>query len=102
MATARSRVARASPTLPPSAISASATALAPDGHADVVEDRRDRRMRLMDGDPHRGDAGKARKHLVGDRAGSGLDQAVAPGREGTRDGLDDARIGDRVDHLVAD
>src|SRR4051794_37399524 len=59
-------------------------------------------MRLVDRDPHRGDAGKARKHLIGDRAGSGLDQAVAPAREGAGDGLDDARIGHRVDDFVAD
>src|SRR4030081_475741 len=95
IATARSSVARASPTLPPSAISASdmfprmtfsenqfplfgsCAARAQNGHADIVENRGDRRMPRGHGDPHGGDARERRQDLVGDRAGGGLDQAVA-------------------------
>src|SRR5215831_1941030 len=101
MATARSSVARASPTLPPSAINASAMARAQDGDADVAEDRGDRCMRLVHGDAHRGDARKARQDLVRDRAGRSLDQPKALRREGAGRRLDDARVGDGVDELVA-
>ena len=46
-------------------------------HADIVEDRGDRRMRLVHRDAHALDLGKLREHRVGDRAGGGLDQPVA-------------------------
>ena len=43
-------------------------------HADIVEDRGDRRMRLVHGDPDRADARKRREDRVGHRAGGALQQ----------------------------
>ena len=124
-ATARSSVSRTSPTLPPSATSASAmipgapvppfaslcstrlhqrcnqkwrsrpdlaallvanrqirhAASAHDGHPDIGEGRRDRRVRLVHRHPHARDPREPSEHGVGDRAGRGLDQPIATGAE---------------------
>src|ERR1700732_4318083 len=73
-------VVRTSPTLPPSAIRTLAMRRrwpVPRQHyADILEDRGDRRMRLVDGDLDRADARKCREDGVGDRAGGALQQLV--------------------------
>src|SRR5882757_2785049 len=70
-------VARTSPTLPPSAISTSAMSgrlpRAGQHHADILEDRGDRRVRLVHGDLDRADARK-RRHHVG--IGHGVGEAI--------------------------
>src|SRR5205823_3565409 len=68
-AMARSRVSRTFPTLPPSAISASAMTLAEDRDADVFEGSGDRGVRLMDDDADGRDLSEAVEHGVGDGAG---------------------------------
>src|SRR4051812_17120236 len=74
------KVARTSPTLPPSAIRTSAMGRRMPGarqhHADVVKDRGNRRMRLVDGDLDRPDARKRRQDGIGHRAGGALQQLV--------------------------
>src|SRR5215510_9582988 len=79
--TARSRVARASPTLPPSASTASVMARAKDLDAHVAERRRDRSVRLVHRHAHAADARELPEQSVGDRAGGGFDQPVGPGAE---------------------
>src|SRR3954454_19607088 len=72
-------VARTSPTLPPSAIRTLAMSGVPrtrQHDSDVVEDRGDRRMRLVHGDLDRTDAGKERQDGTGHRAGRALQQLV--------------------------
>src|ERR1022692_4627173 len=73
-------VARTSPTLPPSAISTSAMRRrlprARQDHADVLENRSDRGMRLVNGDLDRGDPRKCRQDGVGNGAGRALQQFV--------------------------
>src|SRR3984957_3554980 len=101
IATARSRVVRTSPTLPPSTSSASAMALAQDRHADIVEDRRDRGMRLVERDPHRDDLREAGDERVGDRGGGGFDEPEAVPGEGARRRIDDGAVGHGVGELVA-
>src|ERR1700732_4724784 len=109
MASARSKVSRPGPTLPPSASSASAeSALMSDlafattnqRHPDIGKDRGDRRMRLAHRHPYRGHACKPRQQSVRDRAGGRFDQPVALRREGAVRGLHDGRVGHRVDELV--
>src|SRR5882757_8418620 len=84
-------VARTSPTLPPSAISTSAMKnmilsgrlpVAQQDHADIVEDRRDRRVRFVDGDLDRADARKRRQDGIGHRAGGAFQQFVIGVLEG--------------------
>src|SRR5512134_642221 len=88
-------VARTSPTLPPSAISTSAMSgrlpLARQHHADILEDRGDRRVRLVDGDLDRFDAGKRREDRVGNGAGGALQQFVIGVLECRRRGRNHAR-----------
>src|SRR5213076_3205022 len=66
-------VARTSPTLPPSAIRTSAMRRlrprARQDYPDIVENRSDRRVRLMNGDLDRADAGKRPQYRVGNGAG---------------------------------
>jgi len=72
-------VARTSPTLPPSAISTLAISGMPRARqhdADIVEDRGDRRMRLVHRDLHGADAREVRQDGVGHRAGRALQQLV--------------------------
>src|SRR3954447_3009867 len=72
-------VARTSPTLPPSAIRTLAMSGVPrtrQHDSDVVEDRGDRRMRLVHGDLDRTDARKVRQDGIGHRAGRALQQLV--------------------------
>src|SRR6266700_2615298 len=97
---ARASVARTSPRLPPSASSASAMAGARDGDTDVAECGGDRRMRLVNGHPHRCHFGKAREDRIGDRAGRGLDQPIALGAERPARDFDDLVVADRVGELV--
>src|SRR5262245_46507571 len=97
---ARSSVSRASPTLPPSASRALATARSFDGDAEIGEGRGDRRMRLVHRHPHRGDLGKAMEHGVGNGAGGGLDQTIAARAEHLACELDHLIVADRVDELV--
>src|SRR5882672_4665447 len=100
IAIARASVARTSPTLLPSASSASAMAGARDGDADVRECGGDRRMRLVNRYPHRRHFCKAREDRIGDRAGGGLDQPIALGAERPARDLDDLVVADRVGELV--
>src|SRR5580692_7768768 len=82
---ARSKVARTSPTLPPSAMNASANVSAPaalwsralDDDADVVEGRGDRGMWLVHGDANAAHLRVVSQHRLGDGAGGGLDEAIA-------------------------
>src|SRR5580704_7393957 len=82
---AETKVARTSPTLPPSAMNASAKASAPaallaralDDDADIVEGSGDRRVRLVHGDANAAHLGVARQHRLGDGAGGRLDQSIA-------------------------
>src|SRR5580700_5121184 len=96
---AASKVARTSPTLPPSAMNASAKVLALaailpralDDDADVVEGRGDRGVRLVHGDANAADLGVVLQHSLGDGAGGGLDEAIAARAE---------RFRRRLHHLV--
>src|SRR6266581_4574537 len=85
-------VARTSPTLPPSAISTSAMSgrlpCARQYHADVVEDRGDWRMRLVNGDLDRVDARERHQDRIGDGAGRALQQLVIGVLEGCGRGCD--------------
>src|SRR5262245_48431952 len=101
MTTARSKVVRTSPTLPPSASSASTMALAQDRYADIVEDGGDRRMRLVDGDPHRRHLGEPCEQCLGGNGGGGLDQPEALTGKRAGRGIDDRRVGHGVGELVA-
>src|SRR2546430_17616866 len=92
-------VARTSPTLPPSAISASAMRGLPRArqhHADVVEDRSDRRVRLVNGDLDGSDARKRRQYGVRHGAGGALQQLVVGVLERRGGGCVHAGIGNRV------
>src|SRR3954465_9804471 len=95
------KLLRTSPTLPPSAIRMSAISglfsRAGENYADVVEDRGDRRMRLVNGDLDGADAGKRGQNGVGDRAGGAFQQLVVGVFERRSRGRDHAGIGDRVD-----
>src|SRR5947209_2246304 len=102
--TALPNVARTSPTLPPSAMRTLAMSGMPRARqhdADIVEDRRDRRMRLVDGDLHRADAREVRQDAVRDRAGRALQQLVVGVLECRRRGRHDVGVGDRVGEPVA-
>src|SRR3954447_6169732 len=98
------KVARTSPTLPPSAIRTSAMGRRMPGarqhHADVVEDRGNRRMRLVDGDLDRPDARKRRQDGIGHRAGRAFQQLVIGVLEGGRRGCDHVGIGHGIDQPV--
>src|SRR3954454_21666265 len=98
------KVARTSPTLPPSAIRASAIARlfprAGQHYADIVEDRGDRRVRLVDRNFYDADAGKRAQHGVRDRAGSALQQFVIDVLERRRRGAHHAGIGNGVHQAV--
>src|SRR5580698_4858939 len=111
MATARLKVLRTSPTLPPSAISALAKpeaagstmlarAGALDGHTDVVERRGDRRMRLVNGDSHRAHVRAAVQQGFGDCASCRFDQPVAARAERFADRFHHHVVGYRVLELV--
>src|SRR4051812_17614807 len=100
---ARSKVSRtwaSSPTLPPSAISASAMTLAENGHADAFEGCGDRGMRLVDGDPDGGDLLETIEHRFGNGAGGRLHQAIALGPEGFACDIDHLVVADGVGELV--
>ena len=95
-------MARLSPTLPPSASSASRHDL-PAAHqrdADVAEGGGDRRVRLVDRHLDALHAREGGKHRVGDAAGGGLDQPESLRGEGLRRAFDHLVVGDGVDHLV--
>src|SRR4029079_6692403 len=80
LAMAFRNVARTSPTLPPSAISTSAMSgrvpLADQHHADILEDRGNRRMWLVHGDLDRVDPRKCCENRVGYGTGGALQQLV--------------------------
>src|SRR5712672_2855131 len=96
LAMALLNVARTSPTLPPSAISTSAMSgrlpCAHQHHADVLEDRGDRRVWLVDGDLDRADALESRQYGIGDGTGGALEQLVIRVLEGGRRGRDHVGI----------
>src|SRR3984957_16923768 len=106
---ARSKVARTSPILPPSAMNASAKVSAPaalrsralDDDTDVVEGGGDRGMRLVHGDANAAHLGIVLKHRLGDGAGGSLDQPIAARAERFRRRLHHLVIGDGVLELVA-
>src|ERR1700728_2323320 len=102
MATARLKVLRTSPTLPPRAINALAKpeaagstmfarARSLDGHTDVVERRGDWCMRLVNGDTHCANVRAAVQQGFRDRACCRFDQPVAARTE---------RFADRFHHHV--
>src|ERR1700686_3214582 len=96
-----SKVVRTSPTLPPSAMNASAKVSTPaavlvavlvallvallaralDDDADVVEGRGDRGVRFVRGDANATHLGVGLQPRLGDRAGGGFDQPIAAGAE---------------------
>src|ERR1051326_7856807 len=78
---ARSRVSRTCPTLPPSAISASAMALAEDRNADIFEGSGDRGVRFVNSDPDRRHLSETFEHGIGNSTGGGFNQAVTLGAE---------------------
>src|SRR4029079_13140276 len=88
LAMAFRNVARTSPTLPPSAISTSAMSgrvpLADQHHADILEDRGNRRMWLVHGDLDRVDPRKCCENRVGYGTGGALQQRVVGGIERRR------------------
>src|SRR3984957_15418676 len=112
MATARLKVARTSPTLPPSASSASvktaarktstmlAVARAFDRHADVIEGGGDRGVRLVHGNANAGNLRTALKYRLGNGAGRGFDQPVTAGAKRLARGLRHHVVGDGVFQLV--
>src|ERR1700722_11340855 len=97
-------VARTSPTLPPSAIRTSAMRGMLPGtgqdHADIVEDRGDRRVRLVNGDLDGAEAWKRRQDGIGDGAGGAFQQFVIGVREGCRRGRDDMGIGNGIGETI--
>src|SRR6187455_2071131 len=104
---ARSSVARtrfSSPTLPPSAISASAmfsiAAAAEDRNPDIVEGGGDRGVWLVDGDADGGDLLETGEHGLGDGAGGGLHQAIALCPERLARNIDHLIVADSVGELV--
>src|SRR5882757_1599426 len=106
LAIAFSKVVRTSPRLPPSAIRTSAMGRRMPGarqhHADVVKDRGDRRMRLVDGDLDRPDARKRRQDGIGHRAGGALQQLVIGVLEGGGRGCDHVGVRHGIDQPVGE
>src|SRR5712672_3427541 len=104
LAMALLNVARTSPTLPPSAISTSAMSgrlpCAHQHHADVLEDRGDRRVWLMDGDLDRAGALESRQYGVGHGTGGALEQLVIAVLEGGRRGRDHVGIGHGIGQAI--
>src|SRR5580700_7488819 len=107
---AASKVARTSPTLPPSAMNASAKVLALaailpralDDDADVVEGRGDRGVRFVHGDANAVHLGVMLQHRLGDGAGCRLDQPIAARAERFRCRLHHLVVGDGVlEHIAA-
>src|SRR5580692_12539915 len=103
IAIAWSKVAGTSPTLPPSAMNASAKALTPaalsialspgalDDDTDVVEGGGDRGVRLVHGDANAPDLRVMLQHRLGDGAGGCLHQPITARAE---------RVRRRLHHLV--
>src|SRR5215467_2143166 len=96
-----------SPILPPSATSASAMvlsamvlAVAYDGNPDAGKGRRDRRMRLVHGDPHPQDLREPVEDGFGHRAGRGLDQSIATGAKSPARDVDDLVVAHGMRELV--
>src|SRR5262245_20166313 len=96
-----------SPILPPSATSASAMvlsamvlAVAYDGNPDAGKGRRDRRMRLVHGDPHPQDLREPVEDGFGYRAGRGLDQSIATGAKRPARDVDDLVVAHGMRELV--
>src|SRR6478672_1680403 len=97
---ARSRINRLSPTLPPSASSASAMARPHQSHANVVERGGYRRKRLVNRYPHGTHEWKIGKECVGNAPGSGFDQTEALRTERVARRADDLVIGHGIHDLV--
>src|ERR1700730_6292335 len=105
---ARSKVARTSPILPPSAMNASAKVSAPaalwsralDDDADVVEGGGDRGVRLVHGDANAVHLRVVLQHRLGAGGGARLDQPIAARAERFRRRLHHLVIGDGVLELV--
>ena len=66
--------------------------LACQDHADIVENRGDRRVRLVNGDLDGADARERRQYGVGDRAGGAFQELVIGILEGRRRGRDHVGI----------
>src|SRR6476646_6135932 len=98
------KVARTSPTLPPSAISTSAISgrlpLARQHHTDILKDCGNGRMRLVHGDLDRVDARKRREYRVGNGAGGALQQLVVGVLERRRRGRHHAGVGYGVGQMI--
>ena len=69
-------------------------------HADVFEDRRDRRVRLMNGDLDGPDARKCRQDGVGYRAGRAFQQLVIGVLEGRGRGCNHVGIGHSIGEAI--
>src|ERR1700722_6103431 len=97
-------VVRTSPTLPPSAIRTSAMrGMLPGAYqdyADIVEDRGDRRVRLVNGDLDGADARKRGQDGVGDGTGGAFQQFVIGVSEGCRRGRDHIGIGNGIGETI--
>src|SRR5579872_355068 len=99
---ASSNVVRISPTLPPSAMNASAMSFthARDGDADIVERSGNRRMRLANGDADAPYRLIVLEHGISDRAGGRFHQTIAPRAERIARRFHQPLIGHRVLELV--
>src|SRR5438445_7752683 len=97
-------VARTSPTLPPSAIRTSAMRRlrprARQDYPDIVENRSDRRVRLMNGDLDRADAGKRPQYRVGNGAGRAFQQLIIGILESSGGGCDHIGIGHGIGETI--
>src|SRR3984957_11971333 len=108
IAMAASKVARTSPTLPPSAMNASAKVSAPatllvailprafDDDADIVEGGGDRGVRLVHGDADAPHLGIMLQHRLGDRTGGGFHEPIAARAERLARRLRHQVVGDSV------
>src|SRR5262249_29483763 len=93
---ARAKVVLTFPTLPPSAISTSAIARLSTGpgqrHADVLEDRGDRRVWLVHGDLDGADAREGGEYGVADSSGGALQQVIIAVGKCLHCSVDDAAV----------
>src|SRR5437899_4509262 len=71
-----------------------------EGNPDIGKGRRDRRMRLMHGNPHALDLPEAIENGFGDRAGRGLDEPVAAGAKCLARNLDDLVVAHGMRELI--
>src|SRR5579859_473952 len=104
VAIALGKVARTSPTLPPSAIRTLAILermpAAGQHHADILEDRGDRRMRLVHGDLDGADARKGSQYRIRHRPGGTFEELVIGTPESGRRGGHHIGIGHGIGETI--